>query len=55
MYSNVLQHFRMGVVPNGGTSHEKHIKMAVLDNQAKIQQVQPKYREVKRKKSFGVF
>ena len=30
--------------------------MAVLDNQAKIQQVQPKYREVKReKKSFGVF
>ena len=48
------------VLPNGcssegGPSHEKHIKMAVLDNQAKIQQVQPKYREVNRKKSFEVF
>jgi len=29
--------------------------MAVLDNQVKIQQVQPKYREVKWKKSFEVF
>ena len=38
-----------------GKSHEKTYKMAVLDNQAKIQQIQPKYREVKRKKSFGVF
>jgi len=45
----------MGVVSNGGHHTKKHIKMAVLDNQAKIQQIQPKYREVKRKKSFGVF
>jgi len=45
----------MGVVLKGRTSHEKHIKMAVLDNQVKIQQVQPKYREVNRKKSFEVF
>ena len=33
----------MGVVLKGGTSHEKHIKMAVLGNQVKIQQVQPKF------------
>jgi len=32
-----------------GNITEKHVKMTVLDNQAKIQQVQPKYREVKRK------
>jgi len=38
-----------------GKTHEKHIKMAVLDNQAKIQQVQPKYREVKRKKVIWSF
>jgi len=36
-------HCNAKVLPNGcssegGTSHEKHIKMAVLDNQAKIQQ-----------------
>jgi len=29
--------------------------MAVLDIQVKIQQVQPKYQEVKQKKSFVVF
>ena len=36
-----------------GTSHEKHIKMAVLDNQAKIQQVQPKYRGLSGKSHLG--
>ncbi|RKY40703.1 MAG: hypothetical protein DRP81_09085 [Candidatus Omnitrophota bacterium] len=36
-----------------GNITEKHVKMTVLDNQAKIQQVQPKYREVKQKKSWS--
>ena len=33
----IYKHFRMYSSSEWGTSHEKHIKMAILDNQAKIQ------------------